>query len=86
MIPSERIAEYEAIAREVLNDLGVSDRCSVITGGEPTGHHAWYVHISCDEEIFTVSGREALPNPTAREIIKSKIRDEIQSRLTRFDS
>jgi len=62
--------------------LGVPERYGVITGGEPSDRHAWYVHIRCHEEIFTVSGEEALPDPKAREAIKNKIRNEIQSHLS----
>jgi hypothetical protein len=73
MTPSERIAEYEEIAKEVLNELGTSERCRC-NGGENQMPHRWFVNIVCDGVLFSASGDEDPGDPYSRNIIKNKIR------------
>jgi hypothetical protein len=77
----ERIIQSWASSWEVIEELNVSHRCSLLIAGEPQDRHAWYIHLLCDDEEFTVSGEEALPNPLAGKIIKNKIKDAIQEHL-----
>ena len=86
MIPEQRYAEYEAIAREVIDELKVSETCKVLAGREPVHTHGWYVHLKVGEDVITVSGNEALPDSGARDAIKSKIANALHNKIGKSSS
>ena len=81
MIPEQRYAEYEAIARELIDELRVGETCKVLAGREPVHRHGWYVHLKVGEDVITVSGDEALPDSGARDAIKSKTRNVVHNKI-----
>ncbi len=79
--PKERIAEYRQIAEGVIDDLNASGRCLVIAAGEAMSGRGWFIHLRCDQELFTVEGDEDVTVPEGRASIRRKIVDEYRARL-----
>ncbi|HZS09504.1 MAG TPA: hypothetical protein VFD58_32035 [Blastocatellia bacterium] len=65
----------------MIDDLNASGRCLVIAAGEATGGRGWFVHLRCDQELFTVEGDDDVTVPEGRAAIRRKIVDEYRARL-----
>ncbi len=81
---AEPTAVYYVAAQEVLNELGLLDRCVLSNASAQQDMYRWCLRCELGKATFTVAGDEDGTEPAAREVIKHKIRAAVFEHINEF--